>query len=626
MEKKKGYSMFERDKLDPADSMRIERNIYFEEQTADLSGLTALPLEQLQALREEYAAAEQAAFEALQEQAAAWDEQAGKTLAIDKAIEYVRTPEATHTANQWEATDYGKHISNRVYQMRYHISENTRYDREKEKSIPYSWTLSWSIYTNSPHNYGQAKIAGQERKVFADKAAMEKYLNGRIKAYQHLFTEVSPPIPPEYAEHFKVNGQLLPGYAIEGEERAQPTAEKAAPTTAEPPQDTEQRKERETINEQFSILIDSRSRFETGKPGGVWLPMPTTTEQLHAAMESVGITADNPQDFFINGYSSTEDCPFDLPLSVIQSASMDELNYFGKLLEMQSDGDKDKFAAAVTHGEYAGSMKDLINLAQNLDCYWLYPTVRSEEDYGYYLIDELDELELPEEAKKYFKYEEYGRDAVSKDKGQFTEQGYIYNNQNTFTEWYRGTENEIPKEYRVMSFPQPERGGQDKTFMDAAATEQTARTAAEQPQEPHPVIPIVLTAGKPAEKLKEITDRLEQGITELFDSERYKEYLKVMSKFHNYSFRNTVLIAMQKPDASLLAGFSAWKNNFERNVMRGQKGIKIIAPSPYKIKQEMQKIDPHTQKPIIGKDGKPVTEEKEITIPAYKVVSVFDVS
>ncbi len=626
MEKKKGYSMFERDKLDPADSMRIERNIYFEEQTADLSGLTALPLEQLQALREEYAAAEQAAFEALQEQAAAWDEQAGKTLAIDKAIEYVRTPEATHTANQWEATDYGKHISNRVYQMRYHISENTRYDREKEKSIPYSWTLSWSIYTNSPHNYGQAKIAGQERKVFADKAAMEKYLNGRIKAYQHLFTEVSPPIPPEYAEHFKVNGQLLPGYAIEGEERAQPTAEKAAPTTAEPPQDTEQRKERETINEQFSILIDSRSRFETGKPGGVWLPMPTTTEQLHAAMESVGITADNPQDFFINGYSSTEDCPFDLPLSVIQSASMDELNYFGKLLEMQSDGDKDKFAAAVTHGEYAGSMKDLINLAQNLDCYWLYPTVRSEEDYGYYLIDELDELELPEEAKKYFKYEEYGRDAVSKDKGQFTEQGYIYNNQNTFTEWYRGTENEIPKEYRVMSFPQPERGGQDKTFMDAAATEQTARTVAEQPQEPHPVIPIVLTAGKPAEKLKEITDRLEQGITELFDSERYKEYLKVMSKFHNYSFRNTVLIAMQKPDASLLAGFSAWKNNFERNVMRGEKGIKIIAPSPYKIKQEMQKIDPHTQKPIIGKDGKPVTEEKEITIPAYKVVSVFDVS
>ena len=383
---------------------------------------------------------------------------------------------------------------------------------------------------------------------------------------------------------------------------------------------------REKMSEQFSILIDSRTRFETGEPGGVWLPMPTTTEQLHAAMESVGITADNPQDFFINGFADTEQQPFDVPLPVIQSAGIDELNYLGKLLEMQRDEDRDKFTAAVTLGERAGNIKDLINLAQNLDCYWLYPTVQSEEDYGYYLIDELDELELPEEAKKYFMYEEYGRDAAINDGGHFTDQGYIYNNKNTFTEWYNGRESDIPKEYKVMSFPQRSRPDPEKVEMDAAAPGQRTAQAAEQTQEPRPVIPIVLTSEKPAEKLKEITDRLEQGITELFDSERYKEYLKVMSKFHNYSFRNTVLIAMQKPDASLVAGFSAWKNNFERNVMRGQKGIKIIAPSPYKIKQEMQKIDPHTQKPIIGKDGKPVTEEKEITIPAYKVVSVFDVS
>lgn len=383
---------------------------------------------------------------------------------------------------------------------------------------------------------------------------------------------------------------------------------------------------REKMSEQFSILIDSRTRFETGEPGGVWLPMPTTTQQLHAAMESVGITADNPQDFFINGFANTEQQPFDVPLPVIQSAGIDELNYLGKLLEMQSDEDRDKFTAAVTLGERAGNIKDLINLAQNLDCYWLYPTVQSEEDYGYYLIDELDELELPEEAKKYFMYEEYGRDAAINDGGRFTDQGYIYNNKNTFTEWYNGRESDIPKEYKVMSFPQRSRPDPSKVEMDAAAPGQRTAQAAEQPQEPRPVIPIVLTSEKPAEKLKEITDRLEQGIAELFDSERYREYLKVMSKFHNYSFRNTVLIAMQKPDASLVAGFSAWKNNFERNVMKGQKGIKIIAPSPYKVKQEMQKIDPHTQKPVIGKDGKPVTEEKEITIPAYKVVSVFDVS
>ncbi len=380
------------------------------------------------------------------------------------------------------------------------------------------------------------------------------------------------------------------------------------------------------MSEQFSILIDSRTRFETSEPGGVWLSMPTTKEQLHEAMQRVGITADNPQDFLINGFMNTEQQPFDVPLPVIQSAGLDELNYLGNLLSMQRDEDRNKFTAAVTLGERAGNIKDLINLAQNLDCYWLYPTVQNEEDYGYYLIDELDELELSEEAKKYFMYEDYGRDAAINDGGRFTEQGYIYNNKNTFTEWYNGKESDIPREYKVMSFPQPERPDPSKVEMDAAAPGQKTAQTAEQPQEPRPVIPIVLTSEKPAEKLKEITDRLEQGITELFESERYREYLRVMSKFHNYSINNTLLIAMQKPDASLVAGFSAWKNNFERNVMKGQKGIKIIAPSPYKVKQEMKKIDPHTQQPIIGKDGKPVTEEKEITIPAYKVVSVFDVS
>ena len=380
------------------------------------------------------------------------------------------------------------------------------------------------------------------------------------------------------------------------------------------------------MSEQFSILIDSRTRFETSEPGGVWLSMPTTKEQLHEAMQRVGITADNPQDFLINGFMNTEQQPFDVPLPVIQSAGLDELNYLGNLLSMQRDEDRNKFTAAVTLGERAGNIKDLINLAQNLDCYWLYPTVQNEEDYGYYLIDELDELELSEEAKKYFMYEDYGRDAAINDGGRFTEQGYIYNNKNTFTEWYNGKESDIPREYKVMSFPQPERPDPSKVEMDAAAPGQKTAQTAEQPQEPRPVIPIVLTSEKPAEKLKEITDRLKQGITELFESERYREYLRVMSKFHNYSINNTLLIAMQKPDASLVAGFSAWKNNFGRNVMKGQKGIKIIAPSPYKVKQEMKKIDPHTQQPIIGKDGKPVTEEKEITIPAYKVVSVFDVS
>lgn len=128
------------------------------------------------------------------------------------------------------------------------------------------------------------------------------------------------------------------------------------------------------------------------------------------------------------------------------------------------------------------------------------------------------------------------------------------------------------------------------------------------------------------QKVKEITDKLEAGLKELFESEKYKSYLSTMSKFHNYSFNNTLLIAMQKPDASLVAGFGKWRDDFERHVKKGEKGIKILAPSPYKVKKQMEKIDPATQKPVIGADGKPVTEEQEIEIPAFRVVTVFDVS
>ena len=372
----------------------------------------------------------------------------------------------------------------------------------------------------------------------------------------------------------------------------------------------------------LSGYLSNLGKYTEGRPAGEWVTFPTTAEHLKEVFDRIGIDFKHYEEWHFTEFQST--IP-GLTEHLSEYSHPDELNYLGKLLEMQFDDDREKFIAAIEYGDHADSLQDIINLAQNLDCYWIYPSVHNEEEYGRYLVDELEEPELPEEAKKYFMYEEYGRDASINDDGMFTEKGYIYNNRNTFTEWYDGRD--VPEEYRVTPQPpQRSRPDPEKADFDAAAPGQRTAQTAEQPQEPRPVIPIVLTSEKPAEKLKEITDRLEQGIAELFDSERYKEYLKVMSKFHNYSFRNTVLIAMQKPDASLVAGFSAWKNNFERNVMKGQKGIKIIAPSPYKIKQEMQKIDPHTQKPIIGKDGKPVTEEKEVTIPAYKVVSVFDVS
>ena len=128
------------------------------------------------------------------------------------------------------------------------------------------------------------------------------------------------------------------------------------------------------------------------------------------------------------------------------------------------------------------------------------------------------------------------------------------------------------------------------------------------------------------QKVQEITEKLEQGIKELFESEKYKTYLNTMSKFHNYSFNNTILITMQNPDATLVAGFKAWKKNFQRHVKKGEKGIRILAPAPYKLKEEQEKLDPETREIMLDEQGKPIMEEVEITIPAFRAVSVFDVA
>ena len=128
------------------------------------------------------------------------------------------------------------------------------------------------------------------------------------------------------------------------------------------------------------------------------------------------------------------------------------------------------------------------------------------------------------------------------------------------------------------------------------------------------------------DRLKEITASIEDGIKELFQSETYAQYLQTMSRFHHYSVNNQVLIHMQKPDATLVAGFNKWKNQFGRNVIKGEHGIKIIAPTPFKKKIEQGKLDPDTQLPMLDEDGKIITEEKTIQIPMYKPVTVFDVS
>ena len=609
------YTSYDHDKLEAAETMRIERRIYFEAKDREIAPYASLPIAQLLSMRSESAAAEQAIFDSLKEQAAAWEEQAGKTLLLDKALEYVRTPHVQHTANEWRENEYNRHTrSNRVYQMNYYIYENTRYDKEAQKSIPYSWTLTWSVRTNSPSRT-QAKIAGQDRKVFTDKAAMEKYLNGRIKAYDRLFTEISPPIPQEYADYFKVNGMLMPDYTIEGEDP--PQQQQAAAI----PENTGQEKEREHMSEQFSIMIGNRSRFEAGDPSGYWLDMPATKEQLHEAMRNVGITADNPQDFSIRGYSDDPEKHIALPYEMVCAADVDELNFLAARLEQLDPAEVGKLNAALQQKNGLANIGQVIDFTYNVDFYVHIPEVHTYRDLGDYYLNQSGMVQMPEEWKGGIDLTTFGRNAAAQEKGAFTEYGYIVESGDEWERQFEGRK--VPEEYKIMSYPQPERGEQDKAYMDAAETQQ-ADTQAAEPQQPRPVVPIILTSEKPAEKVKEITARLEQGVQAIFDSDRYKEFLTAMSKFHDYSLNNTILIAMQ--GGNLVMGFRQWEKEFDRHVKKGEKGIKIFAPAPYKVKKLVDKIDPETRKPMLDREGKPIKEEKEITVPAFKVITVFDIS
>lgn len=606
------YSSYDHDDLEPASTMRIERRIYFESGKADLSEAVKLPLAELLSLRAESAAAEQEVFDRLKEQAAAWEEQAGRTLFLDKALEYARTLPVTHTANQWEVPDEYRHIrSNMVYQMDYSISENTRYDSAAQKSVPYSWTLRWSLRTNAPGSYRQAKIAGQDRKVFASREELDKYLNGRIKAHDHYFTEISPAIPKEYADCFKVNGCLLPGYTIEGEEPAKAAALPTQEEAAQPQQTTATPERREPVNEVFSIFLDNRAEAQTGGPHGYWLSLPTTAEQVQEALKEIHITADNQQDLFIDGFSAPEGKPLELPEDLIKAASVDELNFLAAQLQKLDAVELAELNAAMQSPAKMQTIGQLLDYAENTDCFVLI-NAKDNHSLGEYYLNDSGLFVVPDPWKPAIDTERLGSFIASEEQGTFTDYGYILR---TSDEWQRVHEGQpVPEEYRVMAYPAPEILREESKVQPEAAAPTKV---------PQPVTPILLNGQNSAERMKEITDRLETGIQELFESERYKAYLTTMSKFHSYSFNNTLLIAMQ--GGQLVAGYNKWRDDFHRNVKKGEKAIKILAPAPFKAKKEVQKLDAQGR-PVMGKDGKPVTEVQEIQVPAFKIVSVFDVS
>lgn len=209
------------DDLLPGNRIKIEHTLSFAQERADLTDLTVLSVSTLEDMKKTSEEQEKVIFDKLCAATEEWEQQGANTLRIVKALEYVRTPEVKHTSNVWKKGEYDYYeISNKVYKMTYRIYENTAYNHHLKKSVPVSWEVTWWVTLNKPHNTdftSTPQIAGQERKKYTDKAAMEKYLQGRKDTYAYLFTELSPPLPKAYLGHFSVNGQLLPGYTVERE-------------------------------------------------------------------------------------------------------------------------------------------------------------------------------------------------------------------------------------------------------------------------------------------------------------------------------------------------------------------------------------------------------------------------
>lgn len=367
------------------------------------------------------------------------------------------------------------------------------------------------------------------------------------------------------------------------------------------------------MSEVFSILLHNRQRYEQGNEG-LWFSLPTTTEKLQEALREIGISADNPQDFFLYDYRSPQERPIKLPRDLVLSADVDELNFLAARLEKLDAAELTELNAALTSPQSDfRSIGQIIDYPDNVDYYVHLPDVTGTGQLGDYYLNRSGMVDMPEEWKAGIFLPRFGLHIANTEHGVFTDYGYLVKSGD---EWQRVHEGQpVPEEYRVMAYPAPE------ADRDAFRTEQPA-PAAVLPE----AAPIITKDKSKDEYMKEITDRLEAGVRGIMSSDNYKSYLASMSKFHSYSFRNTMLIFMQKPDASLVAGLGKWKSEFERTRKQGEIGLKILAPAYYKVKKRVPKIDPDTGEPIKDKDGKTVMEEQTITVPDYRAVSVYDVS
>ena len=306
------------------------------------------------------------------------------------------------------------------------------------------------------------------------------------------------------------------------------------------------RERREPVSEVFSIMIDTRAEAQNDGPHGYWLDLPTTAEKLQEAMREIHISTDNPQDFFIAGFSYPEDRRLAIPYDMVLAADVDELNFLAARLDTLDAAALAELNAALQNprGGFE-SIGQIIDYADNVDYFVHLPDVQSPGQLGDYYLNRSGMVDMPEEWKAGIDVARFGQHIARQEQGAFTPYGYLVRSGD---EWQRIHEGQpVPEEYRVMGFPQPE------VLREAVQTQQAAAPTAEAPAQPQ-AIPIILNSKNSADRMKEITDKLETGIMDLFESDRFQAYLDTMARFHNYSFNNTILIAMQ--GGQLVAGYN----------------------------------------------------------------------
>lgn len=338
----------------------------------------------------------------------------------------------------------------------------------------------------------------------------------------------------------------------------------------------------------FAAFITNLGKYNEGALVGEWVKFPTTAEELKKAFERIGIGAKDDfgqtyEEWFITDYDCYVDGLYDL---LGEYANLDELNYLASKLDDMSQDEYERFQAAMEIGDHTGSIQELINLTENLDCYDIYPDIHDHDDLGRYYIEELDAMQVPEHLRNYIDYEAYGRDIALEESGQFTDLGYVRDTGDSFHEYYDGERGSIPEEYRVMTFqddvPEEEvsEWAMDIAYdMDEFFRQHDPQYAAEHPEEHAAKEEIYenLMAGRISalnEKLAALgqtqEDYLPSEIEKFKDATGYEEFLDVDPQ--------VIREAIENPDQSHVDEMLAFAEQANREYEAELYGQQAVAP------------------------------------------------